>query len=108
MSAPSATHASLSDYDRSIAALVTAFISDPFIRWMFPDAKQYLHYFPQVLKYLWDAPSSTGRHIVPKTIKPPRSGYLPASARMKTRSVPSCKKAWLLSCKGRCSPCSSR
>jgi ribosomal protein S18 acetylase RimI-like enzyme len=51
MSAPSATLASLSDYDRSIAALVTAFISDPFIRWMFPDAKQYLHYFPQVLKY---------------------------------------------------------
>lgn len=51
MSAPSTTRASLSDYDRSIAALVTAFISDPFIRWMFPDAKQYLHYFPQVLKY---------------------------------------------------------
>ena len=51
MSAPSATRASLSDYDRSIAALVTAFISDPFIRWMFPDANQYLHYFPQVLKY---------------------------------------------------------
>jgi ribosomal protein S18 acetylase RimI-like enzyme len=51
MSALSVTRASLSDYDRSIAALVTAFISDPFIRWMFPDAKQYLHYFPQVLKY---------------------------------------------------------
>ncbi len=51
MSAPSATRASLSDYDRSIATLVTAFISDPFIRWMLPDAKQYLHYFPQVLKY---------------------------------------------------------
>lgn len=51
MSAPSATHASRADYDRSIAALVTAFIADPFIRWMFPDAKQYLHYFPQVLKY---------------------------------------------------------
>jgi ribosomal protein S18 acetylase RimI-like enzyme len=51
MFAPSATRASLSDYDRSIAALVTAFISDPFVRWMFPDAKQYLHYFPQALKY---------------------------------------------------------
>jgi ribosomal protein S18 acetylase RimI-like enzyme len=51
MSTPSATHASLLDYDRSIAALVTAFTLDPFIRWMFPDAKQYLHYFPQVLKY---------------------------------------------------------
>ncbi len=51
MSAPSATPALLSDYDRAIATLVTAFISDPFIRWMFPDAKQYLHYFPLVLKY---------------------------------------------------------
>ncbi|MDR4462418.1 MAG: GNAT family N-acetyltransferase [Nitrospirales bacterium] len=51
MSARSATRASLSDYERSIAVLVTAFISDPFIRWMFSDAKQYLHYFPQALKY---------------------------------------------------------
>lgn len=51
MSAPSATHASLFDYDRSIAALVTAFVSDPFIRWMFPDARQFLTYFPQVLKF---------------------------------------------------------
>ena len=51
MSAPSITPASRSDYERSIAALVTAFVSDPFIRWMFPDGKQYLDYFPQVLKY---------------------------------------------------------
>ncbi len=51
MSGPSVTRASLSDYDRAIAALVTAFISDPFIRWMLPDANQYLYYFPQVLKY---------------------------------------------------------
>ena len=51
MSTSAAKHASLPDYDRSIATLVTAFISDPVIRWMFPDAKQYLHYFPQVLKY---------------------------------------------------------
>ena len=39
------------DYDRSIASLVAAFIADPFIRWMFPDPKQYLDYFPRVLKY---------------------------------------------------------
>lgn len=51
MFAPSAISASPTDYERSIAALVTAFTSDPFIRWMLPDAKQYLHYFPQVLKY---------------------------------------------------------
>lgn len=51
MPAPSATLATPPDYDRSIAALVTAFVADPFIRWMFPDAKQYLYYFPRVLKY---------------------------------------------------------
>ena len=39
------------DRERAIAALVTAFASDPFIRWMFPDAQQYLTYFPQVLKF---------------------------------------------------------
>jgi ribosomal protein S18 acetylase RimI-like enzyme len=51
MSPPSATPALQSDYDRAIAILVTAFISDPFIRWMFPDAKQNLHYFPLALKH---------------------------------------------------------
>ncbi|WNM58366.1 GNAT family N-acetyltransferase [Candidatus Nitrospira allomarina] len=51
MSPPSATPALQSDYDRAIATLVTAFVSDPFIRWMFPDAKQYLHYFPLALKH---------------------------------------------------------
>ena len=51
MSVTSITRASRSDDERSIAALVTAFVSDPFIRWMFPDGKQYLDYFPQVLKY---------------------------------------------------------
>jgi len=39
------------DYDRSIASLVAAFIADPFIRWMFPDSKQYFDNFPLVLKY---------------------------------------------------------
>jgi ribosomal protein S18 acetylase RimI-like enzyme len=43
--------ASQADYDRSIAALVVAFVADPFIRWMFPDARQYLHYFPLVLRH---------------------------------------------------------
>lgn len=51
MQEPTAISASLADYDRSVAALVAAFICDPFIRWMFPDSKQYLHYFPLVLKY---------------------------------------------------------
>lgn len=43
--------ASPADYDRSIAALVAAFVADPFIRWMFPDARQYLRWFPLVLKH---------------------------------------------------------
>ena len=51
MSKPKALIASPEDFDRSIGTLVTAFVADPFIRWMFPDAKQYLYYFPQILKY---------------------------------------------------------
>ncbi len=51
MQEPTVIAASLEDYDRSVASLVAAFICDPFIRWMFPDSKQYLHYFPLVLKY---------------------------------------------------------
>ena len=51
MQTPKAVQAQLADFDRSIATLVAAFIADPFIRWMFPDPKQYLDYFPLVLKY---------------------------------------------------------
>ena len=51
MFTPSAVSASPMDRERAMAALVTAFASDPFIRWMFPDAQQYLTYFPQVLKF---------------------------------------------------------
>ena len=46
-----AVPASSPDYDRSIASLVAAFIADPFIRWMFPDSKQYFDNFPLVLKH---------------------------------------------------------
>lgn len=51
MFTPSAARASRLDYDRSIAALVAAFVADPFIRWMFPDARQYFEFFPRVLQY---------------------------------------------------------
>lgn len=51
MQDPTVALASRGDYDRSLAALVAAFICDPFVRWMFPDSRQYLHYFPLVLKY---------------------------------------------------------
>jgi ribosomal protein S18 acetylase RimI-like enzyme len=51
MPAPTAVPAHSSDYDRSIASLVVAFVADPFIRWMLPDSRQYLDCFPRVLKY---------------------------------------------------------
>ncbi len=51
MRTPAAVPARSADYDRSIASLVAAFIADPFIRWMFPDPKQYFEHFPLVLKY---------------------------------------------------------
>lgn len=51
MSTPLAVSASSDDRGRAIAALVNAFVADPFIRWMFPDARQYLDFFPQVLRY---------------------------------------------------------
>lgn len=39
------------DRERTTATLVTAFASDPFIRWLFPDSLQYLTYFPQLLRF---------------------------------------------------------
>jgi ribosomal protein S18 acetylase RimI-like enzyme len=48
---PQAVNASFDDRGRAMAALVNAFVADPFIRWMFPDGKQYLDYFPRVLNY---------------------------------------------------------
>jgi ribosomal protein S18 acetylase RimI-like enzyme len=51
MHRPGTVPACLATYDRSIATLVAAFIADPFIRWMFPDPKQYSDYFPLVLKH---------------------------------------------------------
>lgn len=36
---------------QTISTLVTAFASDPFIRWMFPRADQYIAAFPRVLQY---------------------------------------------------------
>ncbi|MDP3070239.1 MAG: GNAT family N-acetyltransferase [Opitutaceae bacterium] len=43
--------ATLDDRDRMTAALTTAFASDPVLRWLFPDALQYLTFAPQVLKH---------------------------------------------------------
>lgn len=45
------TVAANEDRERMMAALVAAFIGDPFIRWIFPDSLQYLTYFPEILRY---------------------------------------------------------
>lgn len=51
MNSIAAVSARPTDYDRTTATLVAAFIADPFNRWLLPDSRQYLDYFPQVLKY---------------------------------------------------------
>jgi ribosomal protein S18 acetylase RimI-like enzyme len=49
---PQATVPALHDEAaRTISTLVTAFAADPFIRWMFPKADQYLLAFPRVLQF---------------------------------------------------------
>lgn len=37
------------DRDRCTATFVAAFVNDPLMRWMFPDADQYFTFFPQVV-----------------------------------------------------------
>lgn len=46
-----AVPAAAEDYDRAVASVVAAFICDPFLRWLFPDPWQYLHYAPLLLKH---------------------------------------------------------
>jgi GNAT superfamily N-acetyltransferase len=46
-----ATLAQPLDRERSMATLVAAFIADPLMRWMFPDARQYLVHFPALLRF---------------------------------------------------------
>src|SRR5271170_7654058 len=36
--------------DRAIGTLVLAFTSDPFVRWIYPEAGQYLAHFPKALE----------------------------------------------------------
>jgi ribosomal protein S18 acetylase RimI-like enzyme len=39
------------DRPQATATLLTAFAADPLMRWMFPDADQYLTWFPQILRH---------------------------------------------------------
>ena len=36
--------------NRALSTLVLAFAADPHLRWLFPDAQQYLEHFPDVLQ----------------------------------------------------------
>jgi ribosomal protein S18 acetylase RimI-like enzyme len=51
MTTRSACLAAEADVSGVVATLVTAFVGDPFIRWMFPRPETYLSAFPLVLKY---------------------------------------------------------
>ena len=39
------------DRERCTATFVAAFVDDPLMRWMFPDADQYLSAFPEVIRH---------------------------------------------------------
>ncbi len=39
-----------SEQKKSIASLVTAFMLDPFMRWMLPEPEQYLNYSPEIFE----------------------------------------------------------
>jgi ribosomal protein S18 acetylase RimI-like enzyme len=38
------------EQDRAFATLVMAFTADPFVRWIYPEADQYLAHFPEALR----------------------------------------------------------
>ncbi len=45
------THAAPEDRDRCTATVTVAFVTDPLMRWMFPEAERYLTFFPQVIRH---------------------------------------------------------
>ena len=44
------SHVQATEADRAISTLVLAFAADPHLRWLYPDAQQYLNHFPDVLR----------------------------------------------------------
>ena len=50
MAMPSVQIASESEQETTLHTLSLAFAADPFVRWLLPNAKQYLTYFPQIIK----------------------------------------------------------
>jgi GNAT superfamily N-acetyltransferase len=55
MATPSILTADPSKRQRVISTVITSFTSDPIARWVFPDAEQYLTYFPQVVTHMGGA-----------------------------------------------------
>lgn len=51
MAAPNVVIATVADSERASAALLTAFVADPLLRWMLLDPAQYLTWFPQILRF---------------------------------------------------------
>lgn len=48
MNSPDILRVTDNEAERAIAALVAAFIADPLVRWLFPDPRDYLAYFPRL------------------------------------------------------------
>lgn len=44
------SHVRAIEADRAISTLVLAFAADPHFRWLYPDARQYLDHFPDILR----------------------------------------------------------
>jgi GNAT superfamily N-acetyltransferase len=47
---PAVTKTSSVEIERAVAVMTLAFTADPLMRWLFPDASQYLRYFPAFLR----------------------------------------------------------
>jgi GNAT superfamily N-acetyltransferase len=43
---PTSTITTSDDVEATVAALIASYVDDPFMRWLFPDTKQYLRSFP--------------------------------------------------------------
>jgi ribosomal protein S18 acetylase RimI-like enzyme len=50
LAAPAIKTATTTDEERVIGTVVLAFVADPITRWVYPDARQYLTAFPEVIK----------------------------------------------------------
>jgi len=52
MSPATVVTATPAEYDRTVATIGAAFVADPLMRWIFPDAHDYLTYYPSFARHL--------------------------------------------------------